>query len=82
MPTTGSFDDDDTDVCRDDVIVDWMPFSVSHFSMLIVCIVTYVVLLFCLNRKKLNEIYLFYISYAIIFTLLFIDVSFLTFSSR
>ncbi|XP_063696601.1 adenylate cyclase type 5-like isoform X2 [Culicoides brevitarsis] len=72
---------DAIDVCRDDVIVDWMPFSVSHFSMLTVCIITYIVLLFCLNRKRLNEIYLFYISYAIIFTLLFIDVSFLTFSS-
>uniref|UniRef100_A0A336KM60 adenylate cyclase n=1 Tax=Culicoides sonorensis TaxID=179676 RepID=A0A336KM60_CULSO len=78
---TTLIDDDSVNMCRDDIIVDWMPFSISHFCILILCIVIYIVLLLCLNRKRLNEIYLFYISYAIILTLLLIDVSFLSFSS-
>lgn len=40
------------------------------------CGCVYIALLFCLYKQRINEIYLFHVSYIIILTLLAIDVSF------
>jgi hypothetical protein len=50
--------------------------NVVQFSLLGLCFVLYTVLLLCLYKQRINEIYLFHVSYAIIISLVIIDVSF------
>jgi hypothetical protein len=38
--------------------------------------VLYTILLLCLYKQRINEIYLFHVSYAIIISLVIIDISF------
>lgn len=47
-----------------------------QFSLLGLCSVLYTILLLCLYKQRINEIYLFHVSYAIIISLVIIDISF------
>lgn len=47
-----------------------------QFSLLSLCSVLYTILLLCLYKQRINEIYLFHVSYAIIISLVIIDISF------
>lgn len=47
-----------------------------QFSLLGICSILYIILLLCLYKRKINEIYLFHVSYAIIISLVIIDISF------
>lgn len=50
--------------------------NIIQFSLLGVCSMLYIILLLCLYKRKINEIYLFHVSYAIIISLIIIDISF------
>ncbi len=50
--------------------------SSLQLSMLGLCTVLYTILLLCLYKQRINEIYLFHVSYAIILSLVAIDISF------
>lgn len=50
--------------------------NIIQFSLLGLCSVVYTVLLLCLYKQRINEIYLFHVSYAIIISLVIIDISF------
>lgn len=47
-----------------------------QFSLLGLCSILYTILLLCLYKQRINEIYLFHVSYAIIISLVIIDISF------
>jgi hypothetical protein len=47
-----------------------------QFSLLGLCSILYTILLLCLYKQRINEIYLFHVSYAIIISLVIIDMSF------
>lgn len=47
-----------------------------QITMLGLCTVLYSILLLCLYKQHINEIYLFHVSYAIIISLVAIDISF------
>lgn len=47
-----------------------------QFSLLGLCCILYSILLLCLYKQRINEIYLFHVSYAIIISLVIIDMSF------
>lgn len=47
-----------------------------QFFLLGLCSVLYTILLLCLYKQRINEIYLFHVSYAIIISLVIIDMSF------
>lgn len=47
-----------------------------QFSLLGLCCILYTILLLCLYKQRINEIYLFHVSYAIIISLVIIDISF------
>jgi hypothetical protein len=47
-----------------------------QFSLLGLCSVLYTILLLCLYKQRINEIYLFHVSYAIVISLVIIDISF------
>lgn len=47
-----------------------------QFALLGLCSVLYTILLLCLYKQRINEIYLFHVSYAIIISLVIIDISF------
>jgi hypothetical protein len=47
-----------------------------QFALLGLCSILYTILLLCLYKQRINEIYLFHVSYAIIISLVIIDVSF------
>lgn len=47
-----------------------------QFSLLGLCSILYTILLMCLYKQRINEIYLFHVSYAIIISLVIIDISF------
>jgi hypothetical protein len=49
--------------------------NLIQFSLLGLCSILYTILLLCLS-KRINEIYLFHVSYAIIISLVIIDISF------
>lgn len=50
--------------------------SSLQLGMLGLCTVLYTILLLCLYKQRINEIYLFHVSYAIIVSLVAIDISF------
>jgi len=50
--------------------------NLVQFLLLGLCSVLYTILLLCLYKQRINEIYLFHVSYAIIISLVVIDVSF------
>lgn len=50
--------------------------NIIQFSLLGLCSVVYTILLLCLYKQRINEIYLFHVSYAIIISLVIIDISF------
>lgn len=50
--------------------------NLVQFSLLGLCSILYTILLLCLYKQRINEIYLFHVSYAIIISLVIIDVSF------
>jgi hypothetical protein len=50
--------------------------NVTKFIVLLACTGVYVGLLLCLYKQRINEVYLFHVSYAIIICFLAIDVSF------
>lgn len=47
-----------------------------QFSLLGLCSILYTILLLCLYKQRINEIYLFHVSYAIVISLVIIDISF------
>lgn len=47
-----------------------------QFSLLGLCSLLYTILLLCLYKQRINEIYLFHVSYAIVISLVIIDISF------
>jgi hypothetical protein len=50
--------------------------NIIQFSLLGLCSAVYTILLLCLYKQRINEIYLFHVSYAIIISLVIIDISF------
>lgn len=50
--------------------------NLIQFSLLGLCSILYTILLLCLYKQRINEIYLFHVSYAIIISLVIIDISF------
>lgn len=50
--------------------------SILQLSLLGLCSILYTILLLCLYKQRINEIYLFHVSYAIIISLVAIDISF------
>lgn len=50
--------------------------NLIQFSLLGLCSILYTILLLCLYKQRINEIYLFHVSYAIIISLVVIDISF------
>ena len=50
--------------------------NLIQFSLLSLCSILYTILLLCLYKQRINEIYLFHVSYAIIISLVIIDISF------
>jgi hypothetical protein len=50
--------------------------NLIQFTLLGLCSILYFVLLLCLYKQRINEIYLFHVSYAIIISLVIIDISF------
>jgi hypothetical protein len=50
--------------------------NLIQFSLLGLCSIVYTILLLCLYKQRINEIYLFHVSYAIIISLVIIDISF------
>ena len=61
--------------CQQDI---WQILSSNslQLTMLGLCTVLYSILLLCLYKQHINEIYLFHVSYAIIISLVAIDISF------
>lgn len=50
--------------------------NLIQFTLLGLCSILYTILLLCLYKQRINEIYLFHVSYAIIISLVIIDISF------
>ncbi|XP_070504535.1 adenylate cyclase type 6 isoform X3 [Chironomus tepperi] len=50
--------------------------NMIQFTLLGLCSILYTILLLCLYKQRINEIYLFHVSYAIIISLVIIDISF------
>lgn len=50
--------------------------NLIQFMLLGLCSILYTILLLCLYKQRINEIYLFHVSYAIIISLVIIDISF------
>lgn len=50
--------------------------NLIQFTLLGLCSILYTILLLCLYKQRINEIYLFHVSYAIIISLVVIDISF------
>jgi hypothetical protein len=50
--------------------------NLIQFFLLGLCAILYTILLLCLYKQRINEIYLFHVSYAIIISLVIIDISF------
>lgn len=65
------------DACVDSVnTYELLGTNFIQFSLLGLCSVLYTILLLCLYKQRINEIYLFHVSYAIIISLVIIDISF------
>lgn len=71
MPTTNI----QTNCSPKDVLYIFRNSSLQLF-MFALCTILYTILLLCLYKQRINEIYLFYVSYAIIISLVAIDISF------
>lgn len=55
---------------------DFLGTNLIQFTLLGLCSILYTILLLCLYKQRINEIYLFHVSYAIIISLVIIDISF------
>jgi hypothetical protein len=79
MPATLTYDFIDQQNCQQNVTTTYELMSTANFiqfMLLALCSVLYIILLLCLHKQRINEIYLFHVSYAIIISLVIIDISF------
>lgn len=67
----------EVDTCIDPVnTYELLGTNFIQFSLLGLCSILYTILLLCLYKQRINEIYLFHVSYAIVISLVIIDISF------
>lgn len=66
------------DICINNGVInnELLSTNIIQFSLLGLCSIVYTILLLCLYKQRINEIYLFHVSYAIIISLVIIDISF------
>jgi hypothetical protein len=77
LNSTESLNQSEPETCIDPVnTYELLGTNFIQFSLLGLCSVLYTILLLCLYKQRINEIYLFHVSYAIIISLVIIDVSF------
>lgn len=74
---TGILNQTEPETCIDPVnTYELLGTNFIQFSLLGLCSVLYTILLLCLYKQRINEIYLFHVSYAIVISLVIIDMSF------
>lgn len=87
LPTAVIYDDtaavvhdniQETETCMEsnDDAYELLGTNFIQFFLLGLCSILYTILLLCLYKQRINEIYLFHVSYAIIISLVIIDISF------